>query len=56
MIVIPLDKIKKFREEVDSKYDNSASLWEEEALGKNEMVDEVLEMLDKLIEDEALNI
>ena len=50
---IRLDKIKKAREEIDSKYDDLASCFCEREEGRNEMIEEVLEILDKLIESEG---
>jgi hypothetical protein len=49
---IPLDKIKKAREEIDSKYDGFANIFCEREQGRNEMIEEILEILDKLIESE----
>jgi len=49
---IPLDKIKEFKKEVENKYDDLANSWDERTEGRNEMINEVLEMLDKLIESE----
>ena len=49
---ISIDKVKEFKEEVESKYDNSVNSWDEKGEGRNEMICEVLEMLDELIESE----
>lgn len=48
-----LVKIKKTREEIANKYDDPAMSWEERDYGRNEMIDEVLEILDRLIESES---
>lgn len=44
-----LDKIKKAREEIDSKYDDFSGCFCDREQGRNEMIGEVLEILDKLI-------
>ena len=49
---IPLDKIKQAREEINDKYDDLANSFCEREQGRNEMIEEVLEILDKLIESE----
>ena len=46
---IPLDKIKQAREEINDKYDDLANSFCEREQGRNEMIEEVLEILDKLI-------
>ena len=50
--VISIDKIKELREEVENKYDDLVNSWDEKGQGKNEMIEEVLEIIDRLIEKE----
>ncbi len=50
---IPLERIKEGREEIASKYDDFANSFCEREQGRNEMIEEALEILDKLIESEV---
>jgi hypothetical protein len=49
-----LDKVKQARKEIANKHDDPAMSWEEKDYGRNEMIDEVLEILDRLIESEEI--
>ena len=49
---IPLERIKQAREEINGKYDDLANSFCEREQGRNEMIEEVLAILDKLIESE----
>ena len=48
---IPLYKVKQAREEIANKYDDLANAWCEREEGKNEAILDVLEIIDKLIEE-----
>lgn len=45
------EKVKQAREEIENKYDDLANAWCEREEGRNEAILEVLDILDKLIEE-----
>ena len=47
---IPLNKIEQIRKQINDKYDNTVSAFDERGEGRNDMVCTVLEILDELIE------
>ena len=48
---IPLDRIKKLREEISKEYVDDVNSWCDEQIGRNDMIDEVLELIDNMINE-----